>query len=62
MLTSEERIFQLRQCLLQAFAAMDEVSATIHPWAVEDFLLMAELLGIDVSKVPTEGRALSQEL
>ena len=52
-------ISDLRKHLLSAFARMDEMDEVFHPWVVEDVWRMAELLDIDTSLVPTEGRALT---
>ncbi len=49
----------VRRHLISMFNRMDEMGLVFHPWVMEDAWRMAELLGVDTSTVPTEGRAVA---
>lgn len=52
---------ELKRVVEAIFAHMDEVSATAHPWVVEDFYDLARLADLPLESVPTELRSLSRE-
>ena len=50
---------ELRRRLVSWFEGIDDADDVLHPLVVNDAWRMAELLKIDTSIVPTEGRALT---
>jgi hypothetical protein len=57
-MTDAEKIERLRVLLQSLFAGMDELGLSLHPFVLDEYLQMAEILGIDPTTVPTERRAL----
>ena len=54
----EKTLAEVREVFVQMLASMEFAETAIHPMAVDGMTGLAELLGVDVEALPTEGKYL----
>lgn len=56
----EKTLAEVRTVFIEMLASMEFAETAIHPMAVEGMTRLAELLGVDVEELPTEGKYLRE--